>query len=589
MATELDLPVDLSNATQQKPTGFGTPTKVKAGQKAHFLPTRVIPVVFVPGIMGSNLKITSADRLRLLKRDPSKADANIAWRPDSIGVTNVSENANLTPAQRQLILDPNTTAVDVYNPHSTAPSRDGDGRHGNVDLNWSFSSPLMRDDPSGKPGGMTAEQKARARGWSQPFFDSYGDLLQTLESRLNRVFAVAGRGRGSQLVSDWQDVVGVDPKEWMLDKATPQKAMTEAEIRQAATNCWFPVFAVGYNWLESNGASAKAVATQIKTIHKKFVEAEFDCKGVIVVTHSMGGLVGRALLHPDFGGINDLVLGIVHGVQPAIGAAAAYKRIRAGFDGTGLADKIAGHTGELVTAVLANSPGGLQLLPSKAYGNGWMQVEVGGKVISALPAHGDPYEEIYKLRGKWYGLFPHEKWINPCGLPEDKGGGTFARTMTYVDKAKTFHDAIVGTYHARTYAHYGADKQRRAFGTVRWDISASCGNPARWQQWPILQDSNRGVLELVRYDNAKGASNPDFSKPLVAGASLLPITATLMPADEAGDETVPMRSADHQLHQGKCKAVFRQAGYEHQKSYGNDKAVAATLYSIMRIAQEVNT
>jgi hypothetical protein len=34
------------------------------------------------------------------------------------------------------------------------------------------------------------------------------------------------------------------------------------------------------------------------------------------------------------------------------------------------------------------------------------------------------------------------------------------------------------------------------------------------------------------------------------------------------------------------KGVFRQTGYEHQSSYKAPQAIASTLYSIVRIAQE---
>lgn len=64
----------------------------------------------------------------------------------------------------------------------------------------------------------------------------------------------------------------------------------------------------------------------------EFNESGYECKQVIVVTHSMGGLVGRALIHPMYGNLQDKVAGIVHGVMPAIGAPAAYKRMRAGFE-----------------------------------------------------------------------------------------------------------------------------------------------------------------------------------------------------------------------------------------------------------------
>jgi hypothetical protein len=70
---------------------------------------------------------------------------------------------------------------------------------------------------------------------------------------------------------------------------------------------------------------------------------------------------------------------------------------------------VSGNYGDEVTAVLANSPGGLQLLPSQAYGEGWLQIKHNGEILDRLPARNsstgeiDPYADIYKLRGKWYG------------------------------------------------------------------------------------------------------------------------------------------------------------------------------------------
>ncbi len=62
--------------------------------------------------------------------------------------------------------------------------------------------------------------------------------------------------------------------------------------------------------------------------------------------------------------------------------------------------------------------------------------------------------------------------------------------------------------------------------------------------------------------------------------------ATILPPSAPGDQTVLAKSADHQLKSGMFKGVFRQTGYEHQSSYKNPRAIASTLYSIVRIAQK---
>jgi hypothetical protein len=124
MATGLHLPVDLQTPGSQRPVGFGTPQQDRAQQVAHFAPRRVLPIVFLPGIMGSNLRITSSQRMRQLGR--KAPENNIAWRPDSISAKNVGKHTTVDAAERQLTLDPHTTAVDVYNPRSRTPALDGD-------------------------------------------------------------------------------------------------------------------------------------------------------------------------------------------------------------------------------------------------------------------------------------------------------------------------------------------------------------------------------------------------------------------------------------------------------------------------------
>ena len=568
------LPAQQNDGATRKAEGFATPKQDKKLQCARFLPKRVLPIVFLPGIMGSNLRMSTQRQRELRKKD------NIAWRPDILGPTNISSASNESPAGRQLRLDPMQTTVDIYDPASPMDTN-GDGRHANVTLDKDFRSPLLTDDPPTTKNPSSAVQKARARGWGEVFFKSYGELLQHLESRLNNTFS------DGKLRQEWRDVVGVDLRAWGSDPSLPQSALTEAELKKIATGCWFAVYAFGYNWLQSNGDSARIIAKRVNQLMDDLNQSGYECNQVILVTHSMGGLVGRALVHPKYGNLQDKVLGIVHGVMPAIGAPAAYRRMRAGFEDSGmafgpensLAAKVAGNYGDEVTAVLANAPGGLELLPTESYGNRWLRVTHNGRDLDAWPKQGDPYSEIYKMRGKWYSLF-REKWINPSGLPSRLGGGSFERTCEYLDKAQGFHQKIDQTFHPNSYAHYGADQARRSFGEVIWEIDNSCADPTGWQDWPILGDTKQGRVELVRWDplSSKAFKIVDFEVPNS-------IYATILPPSAPGDQTVPAKSADYQLKSGMFKSVFRQTGYEHQASYKNPRAIASTLYSIMRIAQ----
>lgn len=243
--------------------------------------------------------------------------------------------------------------------------------------------------------------------------------------------------------------------------------------------------------------------------------------------------------------------------------------------------KVLGNFGDEVTAVLANAPGGLELLPSEAYGNGWLRVRHNGHDLEAWPKKGDPYNEIYKVRGKWYALF-REDWINPSAYTPDRGGGTFERTCNYLDKTQAFHRQIAGIYHPNSYAHYGADPRQQSFGEVVWDIR-NCANPTGWQNWPIVNDTRQGQLDFTLWD--PGGVNNIGALPFDELAPS-PVYATLLPPSAPGDQTVPARSADDQLHSRVFRGVFRQTGYEHQSSYKDSRAIASTLYSIVRIAQK---
>jgi len=585
MATGYQLPVKPETGGR-KTEGFMTPTADKMGQKVSVPPKRVLPIIFLPGIMGSNLRLTAASGRQ---REMGRAN-NISWRPDNLGFTSllgeVKRTANATPTERQRLYDPNATEVDTYDPVANPTgnaNETADQRHGNAKVDFdlhfdvSITTPLLMDDPKTMKNPRTKAQKARARGWGEVLFGSYGELLQMCELRLNTAFF------GGQLDGWWMRVIGVKPQRWqrqqphnVLDPHPPQapnaqlKPLTSDELMQAVKGCWFPMHAMGYNWLQSNEDSGKAVAKRIVQLMADYTKAGFDCEKVIVVTHSMGGLVARALIHPDMGNLNDKVLGVIHGVMPAIGAGAAYKRIRCGFEGFGPEAAVPGNFGNEVTAVLGNAQGGLELLPSQAYGNEWLQVHHKGETLKSLPKNGDPYEEIYKVRGKWYGLL-REEWLNPAGDAE----GGYGRTAGYLDKAKAFHNAITNTYHDCSYAHYGADPMRPAWQRVVWEIDAKAVVP-NVETLTISTDDMQGKLSLFgesAYTHGPGRS---------MGST---IHTSLLPPREPGDQTVPQWSADHQLRSGKFQAVFQQEGYEHQKSYGNDSALSSTLYSLVRIIQ----
>lgn len=556
--------------------GYSTPKADKLAQRMVIPPKRVLPIVFLPGIMGSNLRM-SAERQALLKKSN-----NIAWRPEDKSES--LDLANASPARRQSQLDPDTTEVDIYDP-ITNPTGDKDEtsyeRHGNVEtgdyyLGVGIDTPLLVNDGKRVANGKTSEQKARERGWGEVFYSSYRELLEMCEKHLNQPYVSPGQP------STWwkTEMFGVSPHSWQALPEFKLAPLDESMLKQAVTGCWFPVHAMGYNWLKSNRESGEAIATRIEALIKRYLAQGYQCEKVIIVTHSMGGLVARALIHPDMGNLKAKILGMVHGVMPATGAGAGYKRMRCGFEGglMNIPSKVCGNLGREVTAILGNAQGGLELLPSRAYGNAWLQVQHQDSVLLSLPKKGDPYEEIYKVKNKWYGLVYDEKWLNPAGL-DDRN---LARTHSLLDAANTFHNAIENTFHEQSYAHYGNDANRRAWHRVLWDMSHPIA-PALLDNLQLLRDSLQGELILSDPSNPpKGVVKlPNQLTP----RSGPPLKAIMRPAADAGDQTVPVHSANSQYASGKFKGIFSQTGYEHQSSYSDKNALRSTLYSIVQIAR----
>ncbi len=566
-------------------------------------PEWVIPIIFIPGVMGTHLRM-SKQRQAVLDREDNRA-----WRPDE--KADSFSRRNDSPKRRQLNFDPDETEVDRYQITENAGKLDmtgeatanSDKRHSNVpdglpDIGLLTSAPLppAAEQWKAKRGKheATAAQKARWRGWSEVMFESYGTVIKLLEARMNDLLAPTGDVSLGWKMPINVPVLGVDPRTW----GGAGDPLTEEEIRRVG-NCWYPVYAMGYNWLQSNGVSAGKIAKRIDEVIKMYQANGRRCEKVIVVTHSMGGLVARAMLNPKYGkGIDKKILGIYHSVQPPIGAAAAYKRVRTGIDDAkgslfgAIARAVIGKTGREVTAVFANASGPLELLPTASYPRGWLRVQTSEyRQVMALPiasdaplkaylneldlhktlgtakpaapvAVGDPAYDIYNRRpGAWWRLLNPE-WVNPA-LKDYKGLDPYEMALRRIANAQKFHKAIKDLYHPITYASYGEDPSQKSYGTVTYRVNATelsrFGDPL---SWTFVSEDGEGRI-------------------VVGTANHQTLQLRLEPPIEAGDQTV---ASDASASRVRGTMVFRQTGYEHQNSYKDDKVLASALYSIVKIA-----
>ena len=581
-------------------------------------PGKVIPVIFLPGVMGSNLRFSNVRKEQLDRPD------NRAWRPDDFGSGGgVAIGAgfggwfkNASPRQRQLIFDPNETEVEYY--HYTeskerfdpdgAVTKESDVRHQNVPDGLEAIPPLMGRRISFKPSPpaspsikgrtfATVAQIARWRGWSEVLFDgAYGTMLKTAERFMNNIMLEGaihpswkkdprdskGRPYLALPAAAVSQLLTKDPKSFGATSGAP---IAEADLKKIAP-CWYPVHAMGYNFIKSNGESAIVIAKRIRGLVAGYQKRGFKCDEVIIVTHSMGGLLARALIHPKYGNmLNDervKILGMYHNVMPTIGAAGAYKRMRFGFqEKTGkIAEfqaRVLGFDGQNTTAVLANAPAPLEMMPGSAYGSDWLQVVDGkGTLLWSWPrGRGTALTDIdLKPANAWWRLI-NPGWVNPAGVREISGGG-IANVYQRLKDANAFLSSIETSFHPLTYASYCASSEHATYGNVVFKVIASSGSDF---------DSRGHVLPWPSPESWVLLSD-DMKSTLTVQAGHRVLTLKLQPGNAKGDETVPSsRSAQHIRGNLFEHGTVKGRGYEHQDSYADPQVLASLLYSLVQIAK----
>lgn len=313
------------------------------------LRTLTVPVVFVPGVMGSRLQL-----------GPER------WDPDSVGNMLGWAMTGAESMRRQLSLD---NAGQVMEASDDAPA------------------------------------DRLAQGWGGVAWGFYGPFLRDLEAQ---------------------------------------------RFGHAST----PVYAVGYDWRQDNRASGRAVAARIGEIL-----GAHGAQRYLLVSHSMGGLVTRAMLKQD-AGVAAKALGVVHVAQPAHGAAVFYRRMftgaRAGVDGGALSPSgivlrnILGTSRESFQTVLSALPGPMQLMVTPRYRD-----TGGGAWLSITPFEAPVRHDVEVSWGSY--LEPG----SPPGLlaaPSDRHALPPARASDLrarIEDARSFHDWLGDYKHPRTWAVFG--------------------------------------------------------------------------------------------------------------------------------------
>ena len=483
------------------------------------VPDRIIPVIFVPGIMGTNLASLSND--------------NPIWELDNkwlFGAAWIFKNGK----QRKKLLDPANTRVS------------GDGKI--------------------PTGTKQPESELRRRGWGEVGHMTYGKFLVWLENALDDASSCKTGLRHeliSRLVSDDPSVAPLTYDEVAL-----------------SYKYLFPVHAVGYNWLQSNVASACRLDGKIKEIIEHYEDLKKRCECVILVTHSMGGLVARyytmCLSREKCRSASDApapVLGVVHGVMPATGAGTAYKRMKAGTEGFMVGRALGKSAAEMVP-VFAQSPGALELMPSSDYGRGWLQIRDRNQSMH-LPESRNVYDEIYTVRDKWWGLCEDFR-INPSDIRKTYIEQDWRRYVKLIGRVRKFHANISKKYHPNTYVFYGDDLTKRAWGDVVWRQD---------QTYRVINKDGRYPDNVAEGDVYVNYGKTQREVQQTAQGEAIGAVYELQAACESGDGTVPLRSGQAPL--GWVKVCIPYTNVDHEEAFDQEPQRLFTLWAITKIAYRV--
>lgn len=608
----------------------------------------VVPIIFIPGIMGSNIMSNDGQKVWF----PPNGKAAGAWAAFNGGVFR-------TATKRQTQLNPETTRV----------SNEGD-----INLKKNEIARFSEDD-------------ARARGWGTVWWDGYGEGLVFLERFLNHELTKLNLNFLG--IQNTDEFTGSDPwrmfckvngadelkKNILKNLWNPTKDFDFLENKdfEKLADYNFPVFALGYNWLQCNSVSSADIADRLNTFVKPRVAKEFPkatFKKFIILTHSMGGLVARSLILDE--NASKDILGVIHGVMPASGAPTVYKRFANGWDGSEVtgsamddaAKYVFGASSEKLVPVLGNAPGGLELLPFPNFlttmesslttkVKPWLKLiarNMDGEIITATLPKEDPYEEIYFRTRNWWQMVNLD-YLDPngsirgintdtgvrpvgsgsiIGIGGSSGMGTFngmgslSRMNTQQDDEKpnksdleaaledkllktlgvvqVFHTKIADSYHDNTFAHYGNDPAHLAFSEVVWETE---------QRLDIKTEDDLIDYTGMKASKEKGAYNAKedvfemstievypWSKKLFAKDGerrisrrnqedvVFRLHVAPNPRTGAGDGTVCHQSAED-VNREKVKQTFVINGYDHANSYKNVNVLHSVLFSVANLMKSI--
>jgi len=513
----------------------------------------VIPIIFIPGLMATRLKSKDLGK-------PIWDPPNTIWD----GIKMLFNYAFKDAATRAQELRPDNVKVAQDLP-------------ANVELRKKY--------PESAP-------RRQEKGWGEVYASSYHPFMTAIEQALNQALYTREELPDKNIketlrVPQLPEKLKTDPKEYgAMSGAAP---LTPAEFDKAIGKYRYDVWGCGYNWLQSNTQSAAYVWKRIgEILTDGYPEGALnEQKRVILITHSMGGLVARSLYKEHEAKCKKeeekRIFGVIHIAQPAAGAPATYRIMRAGD--TGWVQIMSGRNAAETTGVLARAQGGLELLPFAKYNNGqpWLTCEEWPDhqaIPLDLPFKGtkskgpDPYTDIY-TNPEWYGLLPDQNLklaLEGAEATEANLKKVRNKFSVAIEHVRDFHASITGAYHPVTYAIWGKGENQKAVAGIHWEQREKVYMPSDGPMFDSSEyrDNGVGCVSEGKYDNI------------------------LREIEVPGDSTVPYVSAQDQerpgtvyFTHGNGKGAHNgEHGWTHQDACSDNRVQWAAIYSIIKLVSE---
>jgi pimeloyl-ACP methyl ester carboxylesterase len=473
----------------------------------------VIPLVFVPGVMASNLK--------------KKDNVDVVWAPDELGLMAATYIFTMLPLpipnppgaeERLVLLDVNNTVVAGTKSISEKVTSEYWEK---VRVSDSAEATSYYSNPRHH---LESKKELITRGWDTVMGSVYHEFLHYAQSNLSHIYKqredrtlsggwpdVPPDGLPKVLSDEWQKVLEIYNSGRDLSTGS-----TFAEMVELADKYRFEFWVCGYNWLQSNGFSSDEVTPEnysddasAERLYRFIQDKVFEqyrqnagislaCEKVILVTHSMGGLVARAFCQRHA----DMVMGVLSAAMPCNGTAEIYNLFRQDAPFSIQAVVTGATRRENSIALFANSYGPIQLLPFSPAGSGgymdsspsearaarqdkavrnlilpdvkqnWLHYRYGSAEIFSLDmARSDIYAGVYQNREDYYSLLPDAELhlTVPGRQAEFKVDDLRKNFNDIVDGVKKLHDLIRGNYHEFTCGLWTASEDRPCYGEILWD------------------------------------------------------------------------------------------------------------------------